>query len=124
MPYTSTTVDDPTVAKGTSRVTTAGADGVLTTTYEVTKTDGVETGRTQVSQSVTTPPVTQVTSNGTYVAPVPAPAAPAAPDHGVVNPGGFCSASDRGVTAQAANGRSYTCGGKGPDASGRLHWNS
>jgi hypothetical protein len=60
-------------------------------------------------------------------APAPAPAAPApapAPPQqtGGINPGGFCS--QVGAVAQADNGRSYKCGGKGPDASGRYHWNT
>ena len=78
IPFTSTTVESATTANGTSSVTTAGVDGVETKTYTVTFTDGVETGRTLSSQVVTTPPVTQVTTVGTYVAPPP-PAAPAAP---------------------------------------------
>jgi hypothetical protein len=61
------------------------------------------------------------------VAPAPAPAPPApapapAQQTGGINPGGFCS--QVGVVAQADNGRSYKCGGKGPDASGRYHWNT
>lgn len=81
IPYGSATVDSSTLAQGTDQVTTAGVNGVTTTTFEVTKTDGVETGRHQVKQEVTTPPVEQVTTHGTYVAPAPAPApaAPAAP---------------------------------------------
>jgi hypothetical protein len=78
IPFTSTTVQSATAAKGTSAVTTAGANGVETKTWTVTSTDGVETGRTLVSDDVTTAPVAQVTTVGTYVAPpapVPAPAA-------------------------------------------------
>jgi hypothetical protein len=60
--------------------------------------------------------------------PAPAPAAPAPPQQapvtGTVVPGGFCSPSDVGKSAVASNGRSYTCGGKGADASGHYHWNS
>ncbi|MFT7765938.1 PASTA domain-containing protein [Clavibacter tessellarius] len=61
------------------------------------------------------------------VAPAPAPAAPApapepAQQTGGINPGGFCSSV--GAVAQADNGRSYKCGGKGPDASGKYHWNT
>jgi hypothetical protein len=78
IPFASTTVQDGNLAKGSSRVTTAGVNGVMTTTYKVTLTDGKETSRVQVSQTVTTAPVNQMTSVGTYVAP-PAPAAPAAP---------------------------------------------
>ncbi|QOD42927.1 PASTA domain-containing protein [Clavibacter zhangzhiyongii] len=59
------------------------------------------------------------------VAPAPAPAAPApapAQQTGGINPGGFCS--QVGAVAQADNGRSYRCGGKGPDANGKYHWNT
>jgi beta-lactam-binding protein with PASTA domain len=59
------------------------------------------------------------------VAPAPAPAAPApapAQQTGGINPGGFCS--QVGAVAQADNGRSYKCGGKGPDANGKYHWNT
>jgi hypothetical protein len=57
----------------------------------------------------------------------PAPRAPApapAPATGTVVPGGFCSPSDVGHVGVASNGHSYTCGGKGADASGHYHWNT
>jgi hypothetical protein len=60
-------------------------------------------------------------------APAPAPAAPApepAQQTGLIIPGAFCSNADVGTVAQAANGRSYKCGGKGPDANGKNHWNT
>ncbi|WP_443027400.1 G5 domain-containing protein [Sphingomonas sp. LR61] len=82
------------MAQGTTTVTTEGVRGVQTTTYRVTITDGKETGRQQVRQEVTTPPVAQVTSVGTYVAPAPAPA-PAVPDGG-------------GATALCVDGSSRT----------------
>ena len=43
--FRKTTIDDPTLAKGQTRLQTAGVDGVLTRTYRVTTTDGVETDR-------------------------------------------------------------------------------
>ena len=62
----------------------------------------------------------------------PAPAAEAAPvvdepavapaPAGNVHPGSFCDA--QGATGTADNGKTYTCGTKGPDAAGRLHWNA
>jgi hypothetical protein len=69
IPFQSTSVDDATVAAGTSSVTTVGVNGVDTKTYLVTYTDGVETSRVLHSDAVTTPPVSQVTTVGTYVAP-------------------------------------------------------
>src|SRR5256885_2045250 len=39
IPFSSTTVDDPNLAKGTTKITTAGVNGRKTLTYEVTYTD-------------------------------------------------------------------------------------
>lgn len=135
IPFEKTTVDDPALGKGQTRVTTAGVDGVTTTTFRVTTTDGVETGRELVRTETTTPAVTEVTAVGSYVAPAPAPApavqqAPAPQtavppaQTGTIVPGAYCSSAQSGAVQQAANGRSYQCGGKGPDANGRLHWNT
>jgi resuscitation-promoting factor RpfB len=65
IPFTKTTVYDASRKKGTSVVTTAGVNGVKTLTYEVTYTDGVETGRTKTGEAITTAPVNEVTSIGT-----------------------------------------------------------
>jgi len=54
----------------------------------------------------------------------PAPAAPApAPAPAAVTPGAFCPDALVGQPGVAANGRTYVCGGKGPDANGHYHWN-
>ncbi|TPW78194.1 hypothetical protein FJ657_03610 [Schumannella soli] len=124
------TVDDATRAAGTTAVTTAGVDGELTRVYRVTYTDDVETARELQTETVSRAPVAEVTSRGTYVAPpapryvAPAPAAPAPPasSGGTVNPGGYCG--NVGATGVAANGKTYTCGAKGPDANGKYHWNA
>lgn len=71
--FATTTVDDSSLASGTTSVVTTGVPGKRTITYKVTYTNGVETGRTVVSDT-TVEPVTQVVANGTYVepaAPVP-----------------------------------------------------
>ncbi len=62
--FTSTTVKDATVAKGTQKVTTPGANGVKTSTFQIVTVDGVEESRTLVSQT-DTPATSQVTSVGT-----------------------------------------------------------
>lgn len=76
IPFDSVTVDDPSSAAGTSVVSVVGVDGVLTLTYRVTSTDGIETGRVTVSEVVTTAPVTQVTSIGSRVERQPVAAPP------------------------------------------------
>lgn len=130
VPFERADVDDATVAAGTVVVSTPGVAGELTRTYRVTYTDGIESARELTSEVVTRAPVTEVTTHGTYVAPpppryvAPAPAAPAPPasSGGTVNPGGYCG--NVGATGVAANGKTYTCGGKGPDANGKYHWNA
>ncbi len=67
--FTTTNRDDATLAKGTTKTTQEGVNGERTTTYEVTYTDGKETGRTKLSEEVTKPPVEKIVTNGTYVAP-------------------------------------------------------
>lgn len=77
--FESATVDDPNLPAGQTVVTVAGVPGVKTLTYRVTWEGDTEVSRDLVSEVVTTPPVTQVTANGTYVAPPPPKPAPAAP---------------------------------------------
>lgn len=132
VPFERTRVDDPNLPKGQERVTTKGVAGVLTTTWQITTIDGVESKRVEIGKEVTRAPIAEVTAVGSYVAPAPpaptpAPAPDPAPEGqapGLITPGAFCSDAQNGAVAQAANGRSYQCGGKGPDSNGHLHWNS
>lgn len=75
--FEQTTVDDPATARGQSSVTTAGVDGEKTLTYRITLVNGTEVSRELISEVITTPPVAQVTSVGTYDAPPPPPPAEA-----------------------------------------------
>lgn len=69
IPFETTTTTDPSLEKGKNRVVTEGANGIQTTTYRVTYTDGVETARETISTEVTKQPVNKVIANGTYVSP-------------------------------------------------------
>lgn len=71
------TVEDGSLARGATQITTGGADGEKTLTYRVTLSDGKEVGRELVSEVVTREPVAEVTSLGTYDAPPPPPPPPA-----------------------------------------------
>ncbi len=62
------TVDDPTLAAGTDKTQTEGVNGVRTKTWDVTYTNGKETGRIVVNDGITTAPVTKIIVHGTYVA--------------------------------------------------------
>ncbi|MDP4333287.1 DUF3761 domain-containing protein [Curtobacterium sp. A7_M15] len=110
IPFGATTVESATLAQGTTTVTTPGVRGVDTKTYVVTYTDGVETDRVLQSDQVTTPPVNQVTTVGTYVAPV-APAAPTCTNGSYVNSAGAtvcrpeaASSAPAGATAKCGDG--------------------
>lgn len=76
--YTSSTVNDPNLAQGTTKTQTAGVNGTRTFAYEVTLTDNVETARKEVSNVVTIQPINEVIAHGTK-APEPARIAPQSP---------------------------------------------
>ena len=65
-------VTNPDLPEGTRQVKTAGKKGVRTIVYTVTYTDGVETGRVEKSNTITTPAVDEIVEVGTkkVVAPV------------------------------------------------------
>ena len=65
-------VTNPDLPEGTRRVKTAGQKGVRTIVETVTYTDGVETGRVEKSNPITTPAVDKIVEVGTkkVVAPV------------------------------------------------------
>ena len=65
-------VTNPNLPEGSRQVKTAGKKGVRTIVYTVTYTDGVETGRVEKSNTITTPAVDEIVEVGTkkVVAPV------------------------------------------------------
>ena len=113
VPYTTTRVDDAGVDEGTEVVRTKGVNGISTLTYEVTYTDGLQTGKRLVSQEVTMAPVTEVVAVGTRKKkPAPAPPAPPAQQCDP-NYAGACVpiASDVDCAGGTGNGPAYV---KGP----------
>jgi resuscitation-promoting factor RpfB len=68
IPYRTSRVKDSGLAKGKTRVRTAGVTGLKTITYEVTYTDGEQTARRAVKTVVTRKPVTKVIAVGTKTA--------------------------------------------------------
>jgi hypothetical protein len=65
IPFGVTTVKDPSLAKGTTRVRSRGVAGLKRITFEVTHANGVETGREKVREEVVRKPVTKVVAVGT-----------------------------------------------------------
>ncbi len=76
IPFTTVKKNDETLEKGKTVVSQKGIDGTETVTYEVTYTDGKETGRKEVGRVVTKKVVEEVVKVGVKVvasAPAPAP---------------------------------------------------
>lgn len=69
LPFATRKVHDPTLAKGTRRVTTRGVAGVRILTYRVTFTNGVQTAKKLIRRATIKAPVTRVIVIGTKEAP-------------------------------------------------------
>lgn len=65
--------NDPTLTSGETVITQAGKDGEKIVVYEVTYSDGKETGKVYKREIVKIEPVTEITNVGTYVAPSTSP---------------------------------------------------
>ncbi len=115
IPFESKTVTDPSISKGTTKITTAGANGQKTLTYQVTYTDGKQTDEKLTRETITKQPITQITSVGSKVAitPAPAPAPTPAPAPSCdPNYSGACVpiASDVDCLGGSGNGPAYVQG--------------
>lgn len=69
IPYATRTVKDGSLAKGVTKTRTKGVAGLRTLTYQVTYTDGKQTGKKLVKSVVTRAPVPKVVAVGTKTAP-------------------------------------------------------
>ncbi len=104
IPFQVNQSDDPTLSKGTTKVTTTGKAGVANVVYAVVLVDGVETGRTVVSSTTITPPTNQVQKVGTKAAP---PAPVAAPI--VVDPGSAQAIAQQMLLARGWGSDQFSC---------------
>ena len=104
IPHSSKTVNDADLIKGVRETRTLGVDGVRTKTYRLTLTDGEETDRKLIKNTVTTAPVTEVVAIGTYVKPASAPTPSCDPNYS-----GACVpiASDVDCGGGSGNGPAY-----------------
>jgi uncharacterized protein YabE (DUF348 family) len=78
IPFERVETPDPNAFEGDETITQPGQPGEQVTTFRVTVTDGVQTGKEQLRTEVTRQPVTEQVAVGTKARPV-APAGPAAP---------------------------------------------
>jgi uncharacterized protein YabE (DUF348 family) len=73
IPFTATTVNDPTLLIGTRKAMQVGKIGTMVATYQDGYVDGVRTTKSLVGQQVTVQPVPQITAIGTKPKPKPKP---------------------------------------------------
>lgn len=116
IPFKKKQVKDPSLPEGTREVRVKGRPGERTLTYEVTITNGEETGRKLVNKEVTKKPVTRVIAIGT-MEPEPEPQPEPEPEpepEGECHPSytGACVpfASDVDCAGGSGNGPAYVRG--------------
>jgi len=114
--------DDSTLEKGQTKVQQEGKNGTKETKFRVTYTDGEETAREQISESIAVQPVNKIILNGTKVT-VPT-VSPPSKSNSYTNVDGNSiespSSNQSGATAKCKDGsyshsqhRSGTCSGHG-----------
>jgi resuscitation-promoting factor RpfB len=101
VPFATTSTNDATINKGTTKVVTPGKNGVANVVYAVVYVDGVETGRTVVSSTTITAPTNQVQKVGTKAAPPSAPI--------VVDPGSAQAIAQQMLLARGWGNDQFTC---------------
>ena len=109
IPYDKKTVNDSTMAKGTTNISIVGINGVKTLTYKVTYTNGKQTDKELVTEEVTKQPIAQITNVGTYVTPTTTTCYPLTNRGNCYEPGEYCRNSDHGARGVAGNGETITC---------------
>ena len=102
IPYQTTEKNSSSLAKGATKVETAGVNGVTTQTWDIVTVDGIEESRTLVSEVVTTEPVDEVILNGTKKA-TPPPASSPAPNTANPNTSGWSSKYFRSTSSSLLN---------------------
>ncbi len=107
VPYSTTTQNDATLAKGQTTVVNAGKNGTENITYAVVYIDGVATGQTVLSTTVLTPPTSEVEKIGTKDAAAAAAATPSAPI--VVDPGSAQAIAQQMLLARGWGDDQFSC---------------
>ena len=94
IPFETKYVDDSSIYKGNSKVSTYGQNGKTVTEYEVKYVNGVEESRTEIKSYVAKKPVTQVIRRGTAVYTPPAVQRPTSSNVVINNEAGTITGSD------------------------------
>lgn len=127
--FATQTQNDGSLTKGQTKILQTGVNGTETLTYTTTYTNGKQSAKTLVSDTITTAATPEIVAVGTYVAPTPGPAPQPAPNpvptpvptpapascYPLTNggncyePGEYCRNTDHGVTGTAGNGEAIQC---------------
>lgn len=113
IPFQVLTQNDPNLEVGRSFLNAAGVDGQKIVSYEVTYTDGQETGRKQIGERIDPQPIHQMTNIGTKPKPAFKPAPAPKPAASNCNPnysGCVPNASDVDCSGGSGNGPAYVSG--------------
>jgi len=110
VPFTTSTANDSSLESGKTGVRTQGINGIKTKVYEVTYTDGVQTGKKLTKEEITAQPVNQVNTIGTKVASVPSPSANCDSNYDATRGSCVPIASDVDCAGGSGNGPAYVSG--------------
>ena len=105
VPFEKVNVDNPNMDIGKSNVSTQGVPGTKDVTFRVSNFDG---SKTEESERISTPPVTETTSIGTNTSNILGPYQPPALLHGSVCNDGSTTPSQGSGTCSWHHGVNYT----------------
>jgi uncharacterized protein YabE (DUF348 family) len=112
VPFPTKSVNDPTLAKGVTRIVSPGQRGVMAVTYAIVYVDGKLVGKTEISRKLLQAPITQLQKNGTKPPPTPSPGS-SDPTTGsgpiVVDPGSAQAIAQKMVAARGWSDSDFSC---------------
>ena len=112
VPFLTKVINDPTLAKGVTRIISPGRPGVLSVTYAIVYVDGKLVGKTEISRKLLQAPITQLQRNGTK-APPPASTGSSSPTPTsgpiVVDPNSAQGIAQKMVAARGWSNSDFSC---------------
>lgn len=110
VPFATKSTDDPTLAKGVTRVITPGKTGLMSVSYAVVYVDGKIIGKTEVAHKLLQAPVEQVQRTGTkaFATPTPTGSGTSSPPI-VVDPNSAQGIAQKMVAARGWSDADFSC---------------
>jgi resuscitation-promoting factor RpfB len=111
VPFATKSTDDPTLAKGVTRVITPGQAGLMSVTYAVVYVDGTIIGKTELAHKLLQAPVDQVQRTGTKASatPTPTPTSGTSSPPIVVDPNSAQGIAQKMVAARGWSDADFSC---------------